>query len=101
MVLTCSVCKNRARNDGSCRTSACRMYRPASLRGSHWQLKRLRACGPGLRASIVEGASSLLLRQRHDMRIAIAAGQYLRQVGLLEVARRVEVLAVLFLVYWK
>ena len=42
-----------------------------------------------------------MLLHRHDMRTAIAAGQYLRQLGILEIARRIECLAVLFLVYWK
>ena len=103
MVRRCMECHGRARFDGSCKNQGCSCFR-ASLSGCHWKQKRQSdALGEDVAsrigAFIVGGFASTLLH-RHDIRVAIASGMFLKPV-VPDTAKRLELLMSLYPCYWK
>ena len=99
----CKGCNEVARYDGSCKTEGCSCFR-APQYGCHWKHKKLaqtlgEEVAPRLGAFIVGGFASTLLH-RHDIRVGIASGMFLKPV-VPETALRVELLMCLYLCYWK
>jgi hypothetical protein len=102
MVLWCEICKARARDDRSCKTPTCEKFR-VPLRGKHWSSGRLQRAVGGISDRIgafVTGGFALTLLHRHDIRVGIASGMYLRHF-VRDAARRMELLAVLYCCYWR
>ena len=105
MVLRCKKCKNRTdRLDGTCSTRACPRYR-APRRGwrggTNAELKH--ALGP-LRKAVgawLDGGFVLTLLHRHDIRVIIASGMYIRKCWGVSRVMRLEILCVLHLCYWR
>ena len=105
MVLRCKQCKNRSdRLDGTCSTRACPRYR-APRRGwrggTKTELKH--ALGP-LRKAVgawLDGGFVLTLLHRHDIRVIIASGMYIRKCWGVSRVMRLELLCVLHLCYWR
>ena len=97
-------CKEPARYDGSCKKEGCPSYR-APLSRWHWKHKKEAEAllGEGvasrLGAFIVGGFASTLLH-RHDIRVGIASGMFLKRV-VPETAKRLELLMSLYPCYWK
>ena len=102
MVLSCSTCKQRARADGSCKNVACPQF-IKSRTGGHWKLKRLQSALGDVATcfgDFVQGGCVASLLHRHDVRMGIASGMHLRE-HIASATRRLEVLCVLSLCYWK
>ena len=102
MVRQCAVCEKRARDYGTCKNAICSEFRP-DLRGNHWATKRVdNAFGPtsALLGAFVVGGFALSLLHRHDIRTAIASGMYLKHF-VRDATKRLELLAVLYLCYWR
>ena len=103
MVFACSTCKQRARADGSCKNAACADFSENRRRGAHWKLKRLQSALGDVATcfgDFVQGGRVASLAHRHDVRVGIASGMYLREL-IPSASLRVEVLSVVFLCYWK
>ena len=47
------------------------------------------------------GGFALTLEHRHDIRVGVASGEYLKRTGCVSTAARLELLAVLYLCYWR
>ena len=103
MVLLCSACKFRARDDGSCKNQDCEKFR-SSRSGAHWLSKRFHETlgeSAGCRVgAYVHGGFALTLLHRHDIRVGIASGMVLKHF-VQNRARRLELLAMLFPCYWR
>ena len=102
MVFRCEVCKLRARKDGSCRNESCAEFR-GTLAGRHWMTKRLQSRLGDVQdrvGAFVAGGFVLTLLHRHDIRVGIASGMFLRHF-VSDTARRLELLAVLYPCYWR
>ena len=103
MVFRCSNCSHRCRDDKSCKNKECKFYRPASS-GAHWGIKRLsQAVGDDIANRIgayVAGGRALTLAHRHDIRVARAAAQILKQI-VSDRASRLELLIMLYPCYWR
>ena len=105
MVYRCKACGERARDaDNSCSNFACACFRP-SQSGRHWASKRAKANKPlGTRTafmgSFITGSFAFSLHHRHDIRVGIASGMYLKPL-ILDRAKRLELLAVLYPCYWR
>ena len=106
MVYNCSVCDQRARGDGSCKTGGCSQFVPLRFgKGEHWKVKRLqKALGDQDAATclgdFIQGGLAASLSHRHDVRVGIASGMFLRE-RITSVPLRLEVLCLPFLCYWK
>ena len=106
MVFNCSVCELRARGDGSCKNGECSQYVPLRFgQGTHWKVKRLQsALGDQDAATclgdFIQGGLAASLSHRHDVRVGIASGMFLRE-RITDVSLRLEVLCLPFLCYWK
>ena len=102
MVNRCNVCKARTRADGTCTRSGCSLWR-AGRRGKHWKVDRL---GSVLRkaaerlGAYVTGGHIVSLQHRHDIRVGIASGMFLRRCSI-DSASRIQLLTLLFPCYWK
>ena len=102
MAKHCQSCGGRLRTDGTCSTPSCVSFRKGR-RGAHWQQMRLqdhigdRALLVG---AFVAGGGILALRLRHDIRVAIACGMFLRS-SVPDRALRLEILTVCYLCYWR
>ena len=99
----CKTCGQPARTDGSCKVEGCSNWR-GTLVGWHWRYKRAAAVigegvAPRLGAYVVGGFASALLH-RHDIRVAIASGMFLKVV-VPDTAKRLELLMALYPCYWK
>jgi hypothetical protein len=99
----CKKCNEVARYDGSCKTEDCLCFR-ACLSGCHWKRKtKSNALGKDVASRlgtfIVGGFASTLLH-RHDIRVGIASGMFLKPV-VPETAKRLELLMCLYPCYWK
>ena len=96
----CLLCKSRTRRDATCSSEICDNYRTA-LRGSHW--RRTRPSIGTLSQQVgafVAGGFILTLLHRHDIRVAIASGMFLKQFVIIT-ARRLEILFFIAPCYWK
>eukprot|EP00959_Pyramimonas_sp_CCMP1952_P050887 1063095-Pyramimonas_sp.AAC.1 len=97
MVLKCQTCQQRARDhDGSCRNPKCAQYR-APLIGQHWKVARVNdVLGKPTEkiGACVTGGFTLILLHRHDIRVGVASGEYLRGAASVATAVRLEILAV-------
>ena len=106
MVFNCSVCKQRSRGDGSCKNGECsQCATPPCGKGKHWKIKRLQlALGNQDAATclgdFIQGGLAASLLHRHDVRVGIASGIFLRE-RITDVSLRLEVLCLPFLCYWK
>ncbi|CAK0841170.1 unnamed protein product [Prorocentrum cordatum] len=104
MVLRCKTCHQRARDhDGSCKNSKCAQYR-APLKGQHWKVARVSdILGKPTEkiGAYVAGGFILTLLHRHDIRVGVASGEYLRAAASGATAVRLELLAVVYLCYWR
>ena len=74
------------------------------MSGWHWEYKKAvtvigEDVAPRLGAYVVGGFASALLH-RHDIRVAIASGMFLKRV-VPEAAKRLELLMLLYPCYWK
>ena len=98
----CVACKARARDDGSCRNPLCAKLRPKQS-GRHGKAARLQNIF-GDRSdrvgAFVQGGFSLTLLHRHDIRVAIASGMFLRPL-VTDTPKRLELLALLYPCYWR
>ena len=106
MVRRCALCETRARGDGTCKNGSCSDFRP-HLRGHHWASKRItntvrKSFGPtsAVLGAFVVGGFALSRLHRHDIRTAIASGMYLKHF-VSDAAKRIELLAVSYLCYWR
>ena len=103
----CSECNARTqRADGTCKTAGCPKFRCAQV-GCHWGWR-----GPGKlarrwlgeaadRAGVyVVGGSALTLLHRHDIRVGIASGMFLKTF-VPDRSRRIEMLMILYPAYWR
>ena len=85
MVFNCSVCKQRSRGDGSCKNGECSQYAPLRCgKGKHWQIKRLQSALGNQDAAtclgdFIQGGLAASLLHRHDVRVGIASGIFLRE----------------------
>ena len=106
MGFICSVCKQRSRGDGSCKNGECSQYAPLRCgKGKHWQIKRLQSALGNQDAAtclgdFIQGGLAASLLHRHDVRVGIASGIFLRE-RITDVSLRLEVLCLPFLCYWK
>ena len=104
MVIRCPGCKARAdRKDGTCNTIGCQFYRAARRGGPGLsiELKKTLGC---LRRHVdawIDGGFILRLSHRHDIRVGIASGMYIRQHWPVTSPLRLEILCVLHLCYWR
>ena len=102
MVFKCAVCKLRARADGSCRNESCAEFRGKQT-GLHWQTSRLQSTLGDVSdrvGAFIVGGFALTLLHRHDIRVGIASGMFLRHF-VSDTAKRLELLAVLYPSYWR
>ena len=106
MPLRCALCSSRVRKDGTCSSQLCEHFRE-SERGSHWRQTRFHheaESGLGTLSrqvgAFVTGSFILTLKHRHDIRVAIASGMFLKMF-LVYTPWRLEVLFLLFPCYWK
>jgi hypothetical protein len=105
MVCRCCDCGGRLRDDGSCKGLDCASFsRRLNQRGKHWLAKRAEiALGKKVSARIgafAAGGFACALLHRHDIRVGIASGMFLRHFAF-DAARRLELLAVLYPCYWR
>ena len=106
MVLLCSVCRRRARADGSCKNGECSLFvAPRRGKGGHWKVKRLQAAlgnsdVGACFGDFIAGGFAGALEYRHDVRVGMASGMVLRE-RVADVALRIELLCLPFLCYWK
>ena len=105
MALRCLVCKERtSRQDGTCSHKPCSRYRAARRGwrgGVNSELKY--TLGP-LRKAVgqwLDGGVVLTLLHRHDIRVIIASGMYIRKCWGPTRVMRLELLCVLHLCYWR
>ena len=102
MVLKCSTCKERARQDGSCKTATCANFR-AKQTGSHWGARRLEwSLGETAHriGMYIVGGYALTLMHRHDIRVGVASDMCLAASGVSAVLR-LEILIFLYPLYWR
>ena len=102
----CALCSSRLRKDGTCSSQTCKLFRKPE-RGSHWRQTRFHQAqngGLGQLAghvgAFVAGGFILTLNHRHDIRVAIASGMFLKTF-LLNTPLRLEVLFLISPCYWK
>ena len=99
----CKVCNQVARRDGTCKTEGCSCFRTI-LTGCHWkQKKRADLLGERVASRLgafVVGGFACTLLHRHDIRVGIASGMFLKLV-VPEAATRLELLMALYPCYWK
>ena len=103
MVLKCPECRQRTdRTDGSCSSQSCARYRAARRGAPGVTHGFYAALGPlmGSLTAYVDGGFILTLSHRHDIRVGIASGMYLREL-VTDVRLRLEILCVLHLCYWR
>ena len=84
---------------GSCENPLC-----AHNAGEHGLLARLRpVLGPAADkvGAYIVGGFALTVEHRHDIRVGVASGEYLKRRGCVSTAARLELLAVLYLCYWR
>ena len=97
----CPECNARTqRADGTCKTAGCPKFR-CDQRGCHWQQwRRERLLGGAAdRVGVyVVGGSALALLHRHDIRVGIASGMFLKTF-VPDRSRRIEMLTMLYLAY--
>ena len=98
------ICNGRARADGSCSDSSCPKYRASGGLGRHWFSKRLfSSAGANLAKRVggyAIGGYILTLQHRHDVRVGIASGMFLKET-LKDAVSRMFMLLMIFPCYWK
>ena len=102
----CPKCKKRTQTKGSCRTAGCPMFR-SDRRGLHtgrwwgqWRRERLLGGAADRVGVYVVGGSALTLLHRHDIRVGIAPGMFLKTF-VSDRSRRIEMLTMLYPAYWR
>ena len=103
----CPECNARTqRADDTCRTAGCPMFRSdrravtAGRCWGQWRRERLLG-GAASRAGVyVVGGCALTLLHRHDIRVGIASGMFLKTF-VPDRSRRIEMLTMLYPAYWR
>ena len=102
MVRKCLVCNLRARDDGSCKNPACSQHRKSQT-GGHWHGKRIaKTLGDVAHrlGAFVAGSFIFSLQHRHDIRVGIASGMFLKDL-VSDRTTRLCLLAIVHPCYWR